>query len=246
MQFEINKKYKHESGIVATVKAITEKNVYLEDETGLHAYCVPKRNPKYPEAWTEVDEVLEAAVGDREYYRGGRRCAVSEEYGIKFKDQAEAIDALCRKVFGARPVYYDAAPAPSATPSKVLLSDRVRPDSEAAPWVCDAIKKLERELERELAQATEALETERMRLAAVGVVATADTRETRDRARDMLPEYRSGSLSDVERRVDECIDLREKCDALIAACQWAQVELGKHTRPSPIDTALAMVERREA
>ena len=53
------------------------------------------------------------------------------------------------------------------------------------------------------------LEKERMRLAAVGVVAMADTPESAAKARDMLSEYRSASLSDVERRVDECISLRE-------------------------------------
>jgi len=58
------------------------------------------------------------------------------------------------------------------------------------------------------------LETERMRLAACGVVAQADTVSSRVEARKMLPEYRSASLSDVERRVDECIELREKLAAV--------------------------------
>ena len=65
-------------------------------------------------------------------------------------------------------------------------------------------------IERELTAAREELETERIRLAACGVVAMADTKESRTKAREMLPEYRSASLSDVERRVDECIELREK------------------------------------
>jgi len=219
--------------------------------------------------------------------------------GVSFKDRNHAIDALCRKVFGAEPSYGEDIPIPTtgepcdaikklerdlalcqagnrvyAEHNSKLTDERDRLTlqlAELARWkeeqmqvesewdpqiigellglrIGDSIRKdIEpkiRELKRELAQATEALETERMRLAAVAVVATADTRQTRDRARNMLPEYRSGSLSDVERRVDECIDLREKCDALVSACQWAQVELGKHTRPSPIDTALAMVERR--
>lgn len=54
------------------------------------------------------------------------------------------------------------------------------------------------------------LETERMRLAACGVVAMADTETSRVEARKMLPKYRSASLSDVERRVDECIELRKQ------------------------------------
>ena len=68
------------------------------------------------------------------------------------------------------------------------------------------------EIEREL-------ETERMRLAACGVVACADTVCSRDEARTMHPEYRSASLSDVERRVDECIKLREQRDSLMEALE---------------------------
>lgn len=53
------------------------------------------------------------------------------------------------------------------------------------------------------------LETERMRLAAIGVVACADTPESASSARQMHPDYRSAALDDVERRVDECIALRK-------------------------------------
>jgi glycine/D-amino acid oxidase-like deaminating enzyme len=74
-----------------------------------------------------------------------------------------------------------------------------------------------RQLERKLTAAREELETERIRLAACGVVAMADTKESRTKAREMLPEYRSASLSDVERRVDECIELREQRDRLAEA-----------------------------
>lgn len=69
------------------------------------------------------------------------------------------------------------------------------------------------ELERELAEIKEQLETECMRLAAIGVVVLADTVASRDQARDMLAEYRSAALSDVERRVDECIALREQLES---------------------------------
>jgi len=58
------------------------------------------------------------------------------------------------------------------------------------------------------------LETERMRLAAVSVVACADTPESAAFARQMHPDYRSASLHDVERRVDECIALRKERDAI--------------------------------
>jgi len=59
------------------------------------------------------------------------------------------------------------------------------------------------------------LEVERMCLAAIGVVACADTESSRIEARKMLPEYRSASLVDVERRVDECISLRKQRDLLM-------------------------------
>ena len=32
---------------------------------------------------------------------------------------------------------------------------------------------------------------------------------------------------------------------LLAACEWAQLELGKHTRPSPLDAAIAKALNRE-
>ena len=60
------------------------------------------------------------------------------------------------------------------------------------------------------------LERERMRLAACGVVAMADTPESAQKARDMKEEYRSASCEDVARRVDECVALRAERDALAA------------------------------
>jgi len=60
------------------------------------------------------------------------------------------------------------------------------------------------------------LERERMRLAACGVVAMADTPESAQKARDMKEEYRSASCEDVARRVDECMALRAERDALAA------------------------------
>jgi hypothetical protein len=61
------------------------------------------------------------------------------------------------------------------------------------------------------------LEIERSRLAACGVVALADTDDSKVKAREMLTIYRSASLSDVERRVDECIELRKQRDTLADA-----------------------------
>ena len=61
-----------------------------------------------------------------------------------------------------------------------------------------------------------ALECERMRVVACGVVACSDTPKSAAVARDMLPVYRSASCDDVARRVDECISLRAERDALHA------------------------------
>ena len=58
------------------------------------------------------------------------------------------------------------------------------------------------------------LETERMRLAACGVVALSNTPDSAKQARDMLPEYWSASCGDVARMVDENIRLRAKIEAM--------------------------------
>jgi hypothetical protein len=58
------------------------------------------------------------------------------------------------------------------------------------------------------------LETERMRLAACGVVALSNTPDSAKQARDMLPEYWSASCGDVARMVDENISLRAKVEAM--------------------------------
>lgn len=52
------------------------------------------------------------------------------------------------------------------------------------------------------------LDIEQMRLAACGAIALSDTPESAAAARQMHPDYRSASLTEVERRVDECIKLR--------------------------------------
>lgn len=54
------------------------------------------------------------------------------------------------------------------------------------------------------------LERERLRLAACGVVAMADTPESAAKARDIHPDYRSASLDDVIRQVDALIELCSK------------------------------------
>lgn len=65
--------------------------------------------------------------------------------------------------------------------------------------VGDRVAELEAELERE-----------RLRLAACGVVAMADTPEAAAKARDMHPDCRSASLDDVTRQVDALMALRSK------------------------------------
>ena len=68
-------------------------------------------------------------------------------------------------------------------------------------------------LEREVRELREKLEMERMKLAACGVVAQANTRETAKQARDMNAEYRSASCDDVAAAVDREMGLREKLAA---------------------------------
>lgn len=65
-------------------------------------------------------------------------------------------------------------------------------------WLQDAILQLEK-----------SLETERMRLAACGVVADANTPESAKKAREMKSEYLSASLESVCNAVDQEIKYRE-------------------------------------
>lgn len=76
------------------------------------------------------------------------------------------------------------------------------------------------------------LETERIRLAAVSVVACADTPDSAVSARQILPEYRSAALDDVERRVDECIALRKERDRLL---KWKEEQLEMNRRWGAVD-----------
>jgi len=71
------------------------------------------------------------------------------------------------------------------------------------------------ELEKERDQLRNELEIERMRNVACGVVAMADTPDSAKQARDMHPDYMSAACSDVARRVDECIKLREQVKMLL-------------------------------
>ena len=64
--------------------------------------------------------------------------------------------------------------------------------------------------DEELARLREQLEVERIRLAACGVVAMANTPESAAKNRQMKDEYRSGSLDDVIHIVDSEMALREQ------------------------------------
>jgi len=74
---------------------------------------------------------------------------------------------------------------------------------------------------QELDEARAEVERLRMQVVACGVVALADTPDSAIEARKMHPDYRSDSLSDVERRVDECIRLRAEVKRLRAVLERA-------------------------
>ena len=79
------------------------------------------------------------------------------------------------------------------------------------------------EAENEIKRLRAELEVERMRLAACDVVALADTPESAVAARKMLPDYRSASLSSVERRVDEVISLRAEVERMRAVVATLEI-----------------------
>jgi len=80
------------------------------------------------------------------------------------------------------------------------------------------------------------LETERMRLAACGVIAMANTVDSAAKARDMLPEYWSASAQDCASAVDREMDYRSRLvvaererDELRKALQIAFQHIDKET-----------------
>lgn len=64
------------------------------------------------------------------------------------------------------------------------------------------------------AKMSDELETERIRLAACGVVALANTPESAAKAREMKDEYRSASCDDVARLVDSEMKMRKCLEAI--------------------------------
>jgi hypothetical protein len=87
----------------------------------------------------------------------------------------------------------------------VWPSDFDRAESDELNRVCEFAEELYDEVERL-----------RMQLAACGVVAMANTRETAAKQRDMHPDYMSASCQDVIRAVDREMALREERDQLKA------------------------------
>lgn len=84
----------------------------------------------------------------------------------------------------------------------------------------------------ELRRLHKELERERMKLAACGIVARADTPDSAKNARKMHQDYESASCSDVALRVDECIRLRALNLGLIEALKPFAV----YGREGSIDT----------
>ena len=84
-----------------------------------------------------------------------------------------------------------------------VIAPAISNDVAMAYHRCAQFKKENDELRAEL-------ETERMRLAACGVVAFANTPDSAKQAREMRPEYWSASCGDVARMVDENIKLRAR------------------------------------
>lgn len=84
----------------------------------------------------------------------------------------------------------------------------------SVPWSEALLKTRVNDLEQQL-------EIERMRLAACGVVALANTPESAANAREMLPQYRSASCDDVARLVDSEMALRQQLAAEIMRLEIA-------------------------
>jgi hypothetical protein len=99
----------------------------------------------------------------------------------------------------------------AANPAAISeLLDRIETAEKERDWNAERLEDAVEELTALRAE----LETERMRLAACGVVALSNTPDSAKQARDMLPEYWSASCGDVARMVDENISLRAKIDAM--------------------------------
>ena len=127
-------------------------------------------------------------------------------------------------------------PTPRTDSAFALWQEQGSPhDDEADPWL------LASELERELAEAQEEGE-EQARLLGMSGEREAGLLAEVDRLKRELAEtvacMRLAEAATI-RALHERNEARAQKWQLADACRWAQVELGKHTRPSPIDKALA-------
>lgn len=106
-----------------------------------------------------------------------------------------------------------------SAPERIWL--QIDPEAEqfdwwdAQTWCSDQINDTDLEYVRAdvVESLRQQLETERMRLAACGVVVLSNTPESAAKARDMLPEYRSASCDDVARAVDREMELSKQLAA---------------------------------
>lgn len=98
-------------------------------------------------------------------------------------------------------------------------------DDEADPWL------LASQLERELAESREECERSSYKIDQLYKALAEERNECKDQFRllGMSGEREAALLAKVETLAD--------------ACRWAQRELGRHTRPSPIDKALADLDK---
>jgi hypothetical protein len=94
-------------------------------------------------------------------------------------------------------------PSPLGIPFGEMASNALRAARRPKP---SSLK--EQALEDRIAELEAELERERLRLAACGVVALADTPESAAKARDMHPDFRSASLDDVIRQSDALMTAR--------------------------------------
>ena len=107
---------------------------------------------------------------------------------------------------------------------------------------------------QEVAELKAELERERIRLAACGVVAKADTPESAKEARDMHPDYHSASLDDVISMVDALMAERAKQagsrevaePAPVAGGLVERVARAIHTRVATVEVELWKPEARAA
>lgn len=88
------------------------------------------------------------------------------------------------------------------------------------------------------------LERERMRLAACGVVAMANTPDSAESARQMHDDYRSASCDEVANAVDREMALRAERDAALALLREARdwVDAGYGFNTEPLENFLARID----